>query len=163
MWFMMLDNKSQILIAHRGNTNGPNPDKENRPEYILEALSKKYNVEVDVWYWNDEWWLGHDKPQYPVEAKFVMLTPYLWVHCKNADAMDVLCASKALDLVIPAFFWHETDTYTLVSNGTIWTYPGKPLTNLSICVKPESATYTDEELRSCFGICSDYIQKYKDL
>ena len=38
------------LIAHRGNIDGPNPERENSPEYIEEALKAGYDVEVDVWY-----------------------------------------------------------------------------------------------------------------
>jgi len=32
------------LIAHRGNTDGPNPSEENNPEYIEEAIE---NAEVE--------------------------------------------------------------------------------------------------------------------
>ena len=31
-----------ILIAHRGNINGPNPERENTVSYIQEALDKGY-------------------------------------------------------------------------------------------------------------------------
>ncbi len=56
------------LIAHRGNTQGPNPERENSPEYIEEALNAGYDVEVDVWYdcATEKFWLGHDEPQYDV-------------------------------------------------------------------------------------------------
>ena len=36
------------LIAHRGNINGPNPEMENNPEYILNTLSLGYDCEIDV-------------------------------------------------------------------------------------------------------------------
>ena len=39
-----------ILISHRGNLNGPKPDQENSPNYINNAISKGYNVEIDVWF-----------------------------------------------------------------------------------------------------------------
>ena len=35
------------LIAHRGNISGPNPKRENTPEYIEEAIEKGF----DVVYW----------------------------------------------------------------------------------------------------------------
>ena len=38
-----------ILISHRGNINGPNPEMENDPRYIENTLGKGFNVEVDVW------------------------------------------------------------------------------------------------------------------
>ena len=40
---------SPIWIAHRGNTRGPNPEKENQPEYILQAINEGFDVEIDVW------------------------------------------------------------------------------------------------------------------
>ena len=38
------------LIAHRGNIDGAKPLDENNPEYIDTAISKGYDVEVDVYY-----------------------------------------------------------------------------------------------------------------
>ena len=37
-----------ILIAHRGNIDGPNPEMENNPQYIDKAIDSGYNVEIDV-------------------------------------------------------------------------------------------------------------------
>ena len=36
------------LIAHRGNTHGPDDDKENNPDYIDKCLSGGYDAEIDV-------------------------------------------------------------------------------------------------------------------
>ena len=44
-----------ILISHRGNLTGPNPKKENHPDYILNALREGYEVEIDVWFENDKY------------------------------------------------------------------------------------------------------------
>ena len=55
--------KTMILISHRGNLDGPKPEKENNPKYIWEALNEGYQVEIDVWY-DKGWWLGHDRPKY---------------------------------------------------------------------------------------------------
>jgi glycerophosphoryl diester phosphodiesterase len=38
------------LIAHRGNTEGPNPLEENKPEYIEEAIENGFDVEIDIWF-----------------------------------------------------------------------------------------------------------------
>ncbi len=59
-----------ILISHRGNITGANPSRENSPDYIQEALEADYNVEIDVWYKDKKWNLGHDEPQYEVESNF---------------------------------------------------------------------------------------------
>ena len=43
-----------ILISHRGNLHGINSDKENSPSYLLSALNKCFNVEVDVRFENNK-------------------------------------------------------------------------------------------------------------
>ena len=37
-----------LLIAHRGNINGPDKAKENHPDYINKAIEAGYNVEIDI-------------------------------------------------------------------------------------------------------------------
>ena len=59
-----------ILISHRGNMNGIEKTKENTIEQINLALSKGYDVEVDVWYENGSLYLGHDKPEEKVDLEF---------------------------------------------------------------------------------------------
>ena len=34
------------LIAHRGNTHGPDEGKENNPDYIDKCLSEGYDAEI---------------------------------------------------------------------------------------------------------------------
>ena len=60
-----------ILISHRGNMNGIEKTKENTIEQINLALSKGYDVEVDVWYENGSLYLGHDKPEEKVDLEFL--------------------------------------------------------------------------------------------
>tara|TARA_B100000989_G_scaffold298905_1_gene290909 strand:- start:6970 stop:7395 length:426 start_codon:yes stop_codon:yes gene_type:complete len=139
------------LISHRGNLDGPNFKDENKPEYILEALSKGYNVEIDVRIYKDKFYLGHDEPQYKIEKNFLNNNK-LWCHAKDILALEKL---KKLNAIC---FWHENDDYTLTSNGFIWAYPGKKLIKNSICVLPERGYY---KKFNCAGICSDFIQKYK--
>ena len=38
------------LISHRGNLNGIEKNNENNPDYINQAISRGYDVEVDVRY-----------------------------------------------------------------------------------------------------------------
>ena len=56
-----------ILISHRGNISGENPEKENHPEYIDKAISLGYDVEIDVWDDSGKIVLGHDVPQYEID------------------------------------------------------------------------------------------------
>ena len=39
-----------IFISHRGNLKGRVPDMENHPNHIRNALTKGFEVEIDVWY-----------------------------------------------------------------------------------------------------------------
>jgi hypothetical protein len=139
-----------IKISHRGNINGRIEEAENRPDYIEDTLRLGYNVEVDVWFLDNKFYLGHDEALYAIDKRFFD-NPRLWVHCKNIDAVLALQYSKV------HYFWHENDTITLTSQGFIWAYPGKQPIKNSIAVMPE--LYNDD-LTSCIGICSDYINKY---
>jgi len=136
-----------ILISHRGNLFGKKTKQENHPEYILDALSNGYNVEIDVWFKNKKFYLGHDKPQHIVTKKF-LLNKKLWCHAKNADAIYMLDKIKA------HYFWHQKDDYTLTSKGIMWVYPGKKLFKRSICVLLKKNFFMP---KNCLGICSDYI------
>ena len=143
-----------ILISHRGNINGPLPERENLPQYIDEAITQGYNVEIDIWMIKGEFFLGHDNPQYGIGIEWIDSRAHrLWVHCKNIEAMSFL---NRFDYDIN-YFWHEEDTVTLTSKGYIWAYPGKqPITN-SIAVMPE---YFKDNVSQCIGVCSDYISQY---
>ncbi len=139
-----------ILISHRGNISGPNPDKENSEEYISQALSLGYDVEIDVW-GDKKIWLVHDHPQYETSISFLMNNfRKLWIHCKNLEAMDILSEFKVFN-----YFWHEDDDFTLTSKNFIWTYPGKRVCNKSVLVVDDARNYSGQ---ICFGLCSDFLK-----
>lgn len=140
------------LISHRGNLDGRNPAHENTLPYISLALSKGYEVEVDVWYHNSELYLGHDEPVEIVSLDYLQ-NDMLWCHCKNIEALEFL-----IDKKIHCFF-HQEDPVTLTNQGYLWTYPGQKLTKKSICVLPEK-TSTIVNPESIAGVCSDFIKRY---
>jgi len=145
-----------ILISHRGNVDGKFESYENEPNYIDKAINEGFDVEVDVWFIDNVLWLGHDKPQYGVDFRwFRDRITKLWVHCKNIDAVLFF---KTCQYEFN-YFWHETDTITLTSNGHIWAYPGKQPIKNSIAVMPE---INNDNTIDCLGICSDYIEKYQN-
>jgi len=139
------------FISHRGNISGPIINYENNPDYIVAALKLGYDVEIDVRFFDSFFYLGHDKRQYKVNHEFLEKKG-IWCHAKNFEALEKL---QKLNCI---YFWHENDDYTLTSNGYIWTFPKKKLLEKSICVLPEKSNY---KLIKCYGICSDYIMKYK--
>jgi len=140
-----------ILIAHRGNINGKIPEAENNPEYIEDTMRLGYDVEIDVWFIDGKFFLGHDTPQFKTDYKFLM-NEKLWCHAKNLDA---LIEMKKYTI---HYFWHQTDTVTLTSKNYIWAYPGNQPIKNSIAVLPE---WKNDDVSNCRGICSDYIQNYK--
>lgn len=147
------------LIAHRALTHGPDHKLENHPDQIRKCLGSHLDVEVDVWYQDNNWILGHDAPQYAVNHAFISL-PGLWIHAKNFDA-----AHRLLQLSKFGhnhnFFWHESDERCLTSSGFWWTYPGKALNTLSIAVMPEQHVPLPEFKSiltwNCYGVCTDWI------
>ena len=148
-----------ILIAHRGLFDGPDADSENRPEQIIQALGKGYDCEIDAWFKDGNWFLGHDGPEYEIDFDF-LTQPGLWIHAKNLSALYIMGADNRLN-----FFWHENDAYTLTSHGYIWSFPKQQLTKNSIMLMPE---WEDPKLNNtryadCAGICSDYVEKIKSI
>jgi len=143
------------LIAHRGNVNGPNPEKENHPDYINKAKKEGYNVETDVWFINNKWYLGHDHPEYEITHIFLFDSRF-WLHAKNGEAFDKLLNDKNYNFNV---FWHTNEDWVLTSKKYIWTYPNKKLYLNSVCVLPELGYNGD--INKCFAICSDFIYKYR--
>lgn len=165
-----------IYIAHRGNLDGPIPEKENHPDYLTAALESGFHVEVDVWLVGNDVYLGHDGPEYEATKYFqyqglwwkynanhtvpswhgdILYTPppALWIHCKNYEALADRWYFHGHK------FSHDQDNFALTSSGYIWTYPRNlPLGRDSIAVMPERVPEWD--LSKALGICTDFPKKY---
>ena len=140
------------FISHRGNTFGPEPDNENNPKYIMDTLARGYECEIDVWYIDNSFWLGHDQPEYQISDQFLRYeNKRMWCHAKNLDALRIM-----LNLGVHCF-WHQEDDYTVTSKGWIWAYPNKPGNQRTIAVMPE---LHNTDVAEFAGICSDFIEKY---
>lgn len=150
------------LIAHRGNQYGKNPEMENKPEYIDQAIFSQYDVEIDLRMVDGELFLGHDAPQYKISQDWLEhRNQFLWIHCKNREALHYLTAQK--NPIAFNYFWHDTDEYTLTSKGYVWAYPGRlPAGPHCICVMPE-LHYPIEAIAEMktLGICSDFVADIK--
>tara|TARA_R110000824_G_scaffold63553_2_gene167046 strand:+ start:2498 stop:2869 length:372 start_codon:yes stop_codon:yes gene_type:complete len=106
-----------IKVAHRGNIQGRNIRLENDPAYINSAISMGYCAEVDVWYKDGNFYLGHDEPSYLVGESFLE-NGKLFCHAKNIEALHIMLENPYIHC-----FWHEGDLCTLTSQGFIWQYP----------------------------------------
>ena len=143
-----------ILISHRGNIDGKNTARENHPDYIQESLDEGYNAEIDIWVEEGSPYSGHDAPQYKLTENWLLeRADKLWIHCKNFKAMEWFHQRAGFN-----YFWHQGDDFTLTSGGFIWTYPGRELSEYSVSVKPEE---TDENPTDCYGVCSDFVGRFR--
>lgn len=145
-----------IYISHRGNTNYINEMYENHPSYIQEALDLGYQCEVDVWYRNGHFYLGHNEPEFLIPVDWLLKRKWsLWVHCKNIEALEEMSRYYL------NYFWHESDDYTVTSRNWVWAYPDRITStkyNRTIAVLPE---IKDTDVSEFAGICSDFISNYR--
>ena len=139
-----------ILVAHRGNVHGSEPEKENHPDYIMDAYKAGFDIEIDVWSFKGEFFLGHDEPQYMVDWRFIV-NPAFWCHAKNLEALAEMLKCGA------HCFWHQEDDYTLTSEGLMWTYPGKPVCKQSVIVCTSEEETVRMSSKNILGICSDFV------
>jgi len=142
------------IISHRGNLIESNSIRENSVDYIEEAIAEGFDVEIDLWVDGDQYYLGHDNPQYFVSIEWLKkCKDVLWIHCKNREALEKLSTS----MVEFNYFWHESDRYTITSKGFGWILVGQFPYSKGIIVLPETTNYYDvpENLQKGFGICTD--------
>jgi hypothetical protein len=149
----MIKNKNTIIISHRGYENGEDQKLENNPTQIQKMLKNNIQVEIDVYYYKENFFLGHDEPKYQINIDFLKQKG-LWCHAKNLDSLKTMLKNNI------HCFWHQEDDYTLTSKGYIWTYPNKQLTDSSICVLNSIIL---KQIPDCFAICTDYPLYYKNL
>ena len=145
----------KYFISHRGNLVGKDPKKENTSSYIQEALSKGFDVEIDIWIKDAILYLGHDGPEQKVMLEWLKeRKDKLWIHCKSLETLGFFNELNSSF----NYFFHDDDEATLTSKGFIWVFPGKQPVNNSIAVMPE---IHNDDFSQCMGICSDFIQNYR--
>ena len=149
--FVITTGMEFLKISHRGNYCGRLKNHENTPSYIEQALDFGFDVEIDVWAVKGELFLGHDKPQFPIERAYLN-DPRFWIHCKNLEAAEVLSQDLSLNVFL------HTEGVVVTTQGFLWTAPGGVVTSRSIAVMPELAPGWDISL--AMGVCTDYPIKY---
>jgi hypothetical protein len=149
-----------IIISHRGNINGPIPEKENRPSYIDAAIGLGYDVEIDIRFIDGEFWLGHDEPQYKVNLSWMKPRKYsIWYHCKNIEScLELIKINDDFK-----YFCHKEDDYVITSTGKLWVHNLNTIINEN-CIIPLLDTYDISEYKNNkpFAICTDYITTLKN-
>ena len=132
------------LISHRGNISGKT-SYENDPQYVISALDEGYDVEVDVTFKDNNFWLGHDNSKYKVNIDFLN-DSRLWCHLKDKKSLKQIVDILKTENI--NYFWHHSKSYM------------KDFTCKSVVVLPELSSWSKEKLNHCYGICSDYIKEY---
>lgn len=151
------------IISHRGNLIGPNPLRENSPDYIEEAISEGFDVEIDLRVEDDQCYLGHDDSQYFVTMEWLRkYKDVFWIHCKNTEALEKISSAS----IRFNYFYHESDQYTLTSMGIGWVLVGKIPFSKAIIVLPENVDFyhlNPEYIERSYGICTDKPLFYKKI
>ena len=145
------------IICHRANLDDDNKNLENNPIQIKKCINLGFDVEIDVWYINQKFMLGHDFPLYEVSYSFLQNNK-LWCHAKNYDGLKNMINNNKINC-----FWHQNDDYTITSKGFMWCYPNIKLVDNSIAVMPEITSYSIQQIRKCYAICTDKPLYYKNL
>lgn len=139
------------IISHRGNIDGPS-ENENTVEAIHVALDLGFDVEVDTWFIDGFFYLGHDAPENMIDFSMLDETK-IWFHAKNLEAAERLMKTGR------HVFWHQNDDFAITNKGFFWTYPGKELCRLSVAVLPETSVNL-KTLDLAYGVCTDFPIRY---
>src|SRR6478736_4051377 len=109
-----------LLISHRGNISGRNPERENTLPYIREAIDTGYCVEIDVRGGQGELFSGHDNSIISgPKISFSFLDSYfdqIFLHAKNQEAARILSEESF------RFFCHSEEDFVATSRGDIITH-----------------------------------------
>ena len=140
-----------ILYSHRGNINGPS-SVENKPSYILSAVNDGFHVEIDIYYQDEKYYLGHDEAQYEIDESFLE-NPKFICHAKNPVSFLKMLKNNNIHC-----FWNDIDLYAITSKGFLWTLDSEPL------IIHEKLIYCNANLKMLSnlyyqfdGYCSDYV------
>jgi hypothetical protein len=144
-----------FLIAHRGNVNGADPNKENRISYLEDAISKGYQVELDVRMSRNQIYTGHDKPLDLITNDWLKkFKNKLWIHCKDIKSLNYFASLNQYN-----YFWHENDAFTITSQGFILSHVDNKIKKLS--GQFIKINFENKKINGNFiGIMSDYLLKY---
>jgi len=147
------------IISHRGNINGPIHEKENRPSYIDSAIQLGYDVEIDLRIIDNDFWLGHDEPQYKIELTWMRLRKdNLWFHCKDINSALIL-AKLDEDF---KYFCHSQEPYVCTSHKYLWIHDLTGKINdkciIPLLSKEDIEKYNNTEP---YAICTDFVNLIK--
>lgn len=150
------------LIAHRGNFDGQDDNRENTFIYLEEALAEGYDVEFDVRIRDGQLYLGHNRADCGKVPNIEWLRDSRkWVHCK--DMASFVALSKYPDIQC---FMHNDEPIAQIENSNkIWTHSRTILNPLQKEVAPNTYIVHESSDEYC-GIAGIYgynVSKFKHL
>jgi len=139
------------FIAHRGNTEGKQPEFENTIEYLNHAYDLCGGIECDIRTYNGKLYYGHDEPIELVDTN--LIRQYHWFcHAKDLESLSTLIAFGANT------FWHQKDTVTITTKGYIWCYPHVHLQDSHRAIWTDfDDEFTSMDQIGGWGLCSDRL------
>lgn len=153
-----------ILISHRGNISGRNPERENTISYIQEAINQDFFVEIDVSFSFEKNKLmlrhDHDGRGSDIDWDFISKNrDKLLIHCKDISGLRFIKDSEY------NYFYHGEDDFCLSSKQWIIAHSRMGVDYINkkdiILMLPEKHGLSKDAVKECAGICSDIISFYK--
>lgn len=149
-----------IKIANRGNFAGRNIDRENTSVYIEEAICAGYDVKVDVWLLDKEWYLGHNFPKERIDISFLERQS-IWTHARDLVGYVSLYNNPKVHV-----FWHNKDEFAITNKGIKWA-SDRYLTYDGITTLGEFQTIRRQEILAGkfnpLGICCDDVISFSAI
>jgi hypothetical protein len=145
-----------IYISYYGNILGKQPDLENKPSYILDAMHKGFQVKIDVQWRDNSFYIGKQEQQYKVELNFF-----------EANINQLWCEAINIETLIKLQNYFPNISIINNIDEPMWGYAENIHKNF-ICVLPEISKdkYEIRDLKKLphfKGVCSSYVGWYKQL
>jgi hypothetical protein len=142
-----------LHIAHRGLIEGPNPELENSIETLTSRKKAGLHSEIDIWWTEGKFWIGHDFPREPVTLEFLN-SSYFWIHAKHDESFRELQRVSNENGLGLRIFYHTDEDYVLTTTGDTIIYPGLDDCPGWVYMMPEAKSIRPSVSAA---ICSDYL------
>lgn len=149
----------QRFICHRGNLEHKELATENSPSLLDKRIADGYDVELDVWYKDDQLFLGHDAPEHPITFEWLMQSSKKYIHTKNAETLEYLLLRCGKEGYNPNIFYHTNDHYSLTTRNHIIVLPGQEILTGSVNMMPEMSPVLKDSSRA-YAVCSDSFSNF---
>jgi hypothetical protein len=143
-------------IAHRGLMDGPNKSIENTIELLESNRRDGIISECDIWYKEEQFWLGHDAPYHIVSHEWICkMKEFLLIHAKNLESFHMLKRIRDQEGIDLHIFYHTDEDVVVTTHGACIVYPGLQVYDGWMSMMPECAPLINIRGHAT-AVCSDY-------